>query len=188
MGYLINKMLHKHCLLCMQTKKVFFKKKTNMNASPAHRLSKPADAEFIDWDMNFPSSEIIPLHVWQHSKEIYQHPFPVTSSTIQTQWTQRHQWCSLRYDVQRNRKRDIHHFFFFLFIRFYIWIWPCELNMHFGVNVFTEHGFFIVSFENNNFKVRCHSAGILCPIAVYGQGTPPLTFLHIIRYMTGDLF
>lgn len=48
-----------------------------MNASPAHRLSKPADAEFIDWDMNFPSSEITPLHVWHHSKEIYQHSFPL---------------------------------------------------------------------------------------------------------------
>lgn len=50
-----------------------------MIASPAHILSKPADAEFIDWDMNFTSREITIFHVWQHSKEIHQ--FPTTIST-----------------------------------------------------------------------------------------------------------
>lgn len=141
MGYLINKMLHKRCLLCIQTNKVFFKKENQHECFTCPQTVQTCwrRVHWLGYELSFK---------WNNSPScltsLQRNISTFIPSTLQTPRTQRHQWCFLWYAVQRNRKRDIHHIVFFLFIRFYVWIWPCGLNMHFGVTVLTEHRFLIL--------------------------------------------
>lgn len=79
---------------------------------------------------------------------------------------------------QRNRKRSIHHFVFFLFIRFYLWIWPCELNMHLGIYILQNTDFSLCALWKQKFQ----SAWPQCRDFVSCRSiSKPLTYLHIYK-------